>query len=237
MSSHLNCVTDDGITLWEESRHGSEVYSAVEASRIERRPIAAEDVRFPQVLLNLDWWDRDLPSFESLSTPDHETVMELSNPSSDVVTSIRTTRRLGPWQFRDQTIGARRSIMVSHDSHQMQFRYESDPSGAPRILTISKPDVAAASSTRKLAARTTDLHSSETILGESCRWFDMMPDIVDAGLRSCLTRDGIVLKEVVTGRGMNGQEWSAVHLTRRPIRLDEIKPPAALLDPQLWGLD
>jgi hypothetical protein len=134
-------------------------------------------------------------------------------------------------------VGVRRSIMIARDSHQMQFRYESDPSGAPRILTISRPDMAAASSTRKLVSQKTDLHRSETILGESCRWFYLMPDVVDAGLRSCLTRDGIVLKEVVSGRGMSEQEWTAVHLTRRPIRLDEIKPPAELFDPQLWGLD
>jgi hypothetical protein len=235
--SHLSCVTDDGITLWEESRHGSDAFSSVEASRIERRPIAAQDVRFPQALLTLDWWDRDLPSFDSPSTPDHETMMELSSPSSDAVKSIRTTRRLGPWQFLDQAVGARRSIVIGHDSHQMQFRYESDPSGAPRVLTISKPDIPAASSMSKLMSQKTDLHSSETILGESCRWFDMIPDVVDAGRRSCLTSDGIVLKEVVSGRGMSEQEWTAVHLARRPIRLDEIKPPPALLDPQLWGLD
>jgi len=235
--SHLSCVTDDGITLWEESRHGSDVFSSVEATRVERRSIAAGDVRFPGALLTLDWWDRDLPSFDSPSTPDHETVMELSNPAVDTMTSIRTTRRLGPWQFQDRTVGTRRSIAIDHDSHRMQFRYESDASGAPRVLTISTPGFAEASAIRKLVSRRTDLHRSETILGESCRWFDMMSDSVDAGLRSCLTRDGIVLKEVVSGRGMNEQEWTAVRLARRPIRLEEIKPPAELLDPQLWGLD
>jgi hypothetical protein len=234
---HLSCVADDGITLWENSRHGGDVFSSVEATHVERRSIAAEDVRFPQALLNLDWWDRDLPSFDSPATPDHETVMELSNPSSDAVKSIRTTRRLGPWQFRDQTVGTRRSIAIDHDSHRMQFRYDSDRSGAPRVLTISTPDMAAASATRKLVSQRTDLHRSETIVGESCRWFDMMPDTVDASLRSCLTHDGIVLKEVVSGRGMSEQEWTAVHLTRRPIRLDEIKPPAELLEPQTWGIE
>jgi hypothetical protein len=33
------------------------------------------------------------------------------------------------------------------------------------------------------------------------------------------------------------KEWTAVRLTRRPIRLDEIKPPNELLDLHLWGLD
>jgi len=90
-------------------------------------------------------------------------------PSFQAVKSIRTTRRLGPWQFLDQTVGARRSIAIGHDSHRMQFRYESNSSGAPRVLTISKPDIAPASSTRKLVAQKTDLNHSETILGEPCR--------------------------------------------------------------------
>jgi hypothetical protein len=236
--SHLSCITDDGITLWEKTLHGNDVLSSVEASRIERRPIAPEEVQAPRALLTLDWWDTDLPSFDSPSTPDHEAVMELSGASSGSAKSIRTIRRLGPWQFLDETVGSRRWILITHDSHQMQLQYISDPSGAPTRLAIIRPDIISASSTRKLVSKMTELNRSETILGESCRWFNMMPDVVDAGRQSCLTSDRIVLKEVLSGRPMIGEkEWTAVRLTRRPIRLDEIKPPTELLDLHLWGLD
>jgi hypothetical protein len=51
------------------------VLSFIEVSRVERRPIAADDVQLPPTLPALDWWSTDLPSFDSPSTPDHETVM------------------------------------------------------------------------------------------------------------------------------------------------------------------
>lgn len=238
--SHRSCVTDDGITLWDKTLHGNDLLSSTEATRIERRPIAPEEVQPPRALLTLDWWDTDVPSFDSTSTPDHEVVMELSGDASGAGKSIRTMRRLGPWQFRDEIIGSRRWIEIAHDSHQMRFRYDSDASGEPRRLTIARPDIVPDSSAlpaHKSLSKTTDLNRSETILGERCRWFDMMPDVMDAGRRSCLTSDGMVLKEVLSGRGMREQEWTAVRFARRPIRLDEIKPPTELLDPQFWGLN
>ena len=235
--SYQSCITDDGITLSEKTLHGNAVLSSVEASRLERRPVAPEEVQPPRALLALDWWDMDLPSFNTPSTPDHETIMELSGASSGAAKSIRTTRRLGPWQFRDETIDSRRSIVITHDSLRMQFSYASDASGAPKQLSITRPDTISVSFGLKTASPMTDLHRSERILGESCRWFDMMPGVAGAGLRSCLTSDGIALKDIFTGRGMNEQEWTAVRMTRRPIQLDEIKPPTELLDPKLWGLD
>jgi hypothetical protein len=238
--SYLSCVTDDGIALWDKTLHGSDVLSSTMATRIERRPIAPEEVQPPPTLLTLDWWSTDVPSFDSTSTPDHEIVMALSGEASGAGKSIRTMRRLGPWQFRDEIIGSRRWIEIAHDSLQMRLRYESDASGEPRRLTITRPGInsdSSASVPPKPMSATTDLNRSETILGERCRWFNMMPDVMDAGRRSCLTSDGMVLKEVLSGRGMREQEWNAVRFTRRPIRLDEIKPPAELLDPQFWGLN
>jgi hypothetical protein len=43
------------------------------------------------------------------------------------------------------------------------------------------------------------------------------------------------LKESVSWRG-GSETWTAVSLTRRPIAIDEIKPPAELLMPQTWGI-
>jgi hypothetical protein len=235
--SFQSCITDDGITLWEKTLHGNAVLSSVEASRVERRPIAPEEVLPPRALLALDWWDLDLPSFNTPSTPDHETIMELSGASSGAVKSIRTTRRLGPWQFWDGTFGSRRAIAITHDSLRLQFSYASDESGASKQLSITRPDSISVSSGLKTASQMTDLHRSERILGESCHWFDLLPGVASADHRSCLTSGGIVLKDVLSGRGMSEQEWTAVRMTRRPILLDEIKPPAELLDPRLWGLD
>jgi hypothetical protein len=235
--SHLSCITDDGITLWEKTLHGSDVLSSVEASYIERRPVSPEEVQIPRELLTLDWWDAALPSFDGPSTPDHETVMEMSDAPVNDAKSVRTTRRLGPWQFEDETVGSRRWILITHDSRRMQLQYSSDQSGTPRYLTIRRAGPTSDSSTHKLVSETTDLNRSEAILGETCRWLNMMPDVVDAGRSACLTSDGIALKEVISGYWMKTQTWSAVRMTRRPIGLDEIKPPAELLDPRTWGFE
>jgi len=233
--THLSCITEDGITLWEKTLHGNDVSFSIEASRIERRPVAAEDVQVPRTLLNLDWWDADLPSFSDPSAPDYERIMELSEGQPR---STRTTRRLGPWQFQDETTGSRRKISITHDSGQAQLLYESDESGAPRFLSMTRPGYSAiTASTAHERAETSDLKRSETILGERCRWFDMMHGVYGGGLLACLTRDGIALKEVISGLGTSEQTWIATHLTRRPIKLDEIKPPAELLDPRRWGID
>ena len=50
-----------------------------------------------------------------------------------------------------------------------------------------------------------DRGSSETVLGETCRWFDMMPGMMDAGRHACLTSDGIMLKENLYGRGQQAK--------------------------------
>jgi hypothetical protein len=81
----------------------------------------------------------------------------------------------------------------------------------------------------------TDLNRSDTVLNEHCRWFDMTPGMMDAGRSACLTRDGIALKETHWSRG-SGQSWTAVRFARRPVTLNEVTPPAALLDPKLWGI-
>jgi hypothetical protein len=76
---------------------------------------------------------------------------------------------------------------------------------------------------------------SETILGEICHWFDVAPGMEHGGASVCLTSDGIVLKDQRYARG-GRRTWTAIRVTRRPINLDEIKPPAELLEPQTWGI-
>src|SRR5262249_55248079 len=73
-SFHLSCITDDGIELWQRSIYGSNETTPTMATRVERRPVAADEVKPPRSLLMLDWWDRDAPSTISGT----ETRMELS---------------------------------------------------------------------------------------------------------------------------------------------------------------
>jgi hypothetical protein len=235
--SHLSCITDDGIELWQRSVGGNDVVSSAEATRVERRPVAPDEARPPRTLLTLDWWDRNVPLPIAPVTPDYETIMELSGTFAVAGKSIRITRRLGPWQFLEETTNsALRSLHITHDSHQMRFDYSGGESGAPKRLDITRAASAPANPATTAFEQPRDMNRSEAILGETCGWFDMTPGMADTSRSACLTRDGIVLKEERYSRSGSGT-WTAVRLTRRPVSLDEIKPPAALLEPQTWGVD
>jgi len=231
--SHFSCITDDGIELSQlttSNKNGE--FGSAKVEHLERRPVAPQEVQPPLTLLTLDWWDRNPSVVTAQSIPDHETIMELSDGSAGAEKSFRATRRLGPWQFVEETVGdTRRSLTIKHDSHRMWLDYHDDTwFGYPKRLSIMRAVSAPASVPPR------DMDQSEVVLGESCRWYVMMPDVADGGQHACLTSDGIVLKENLYNRASR-RSWTAIRLARRPIGIDEIKPPAELLEPQRWGIE
>jgi hypothetical protein len=240
-SFHLSCVTDDGIELWQRSTFGSKVITFAEATRVERRPVTADEVKPPRSLLILDWWDRDAPTSGASAVLGSETIMELSGQSADAGKSIRTTRQRGQWQSMEETVsGVRRRLEIVHDFGRMGFEYGWDESGAPKRLTITRPASAPEDTATTTSAMWHETNRSETILGETCRWFHLMA-MGDFSRSRCLTNDGVVLKDHWRWRAVEGpamvREWTAVRMTRRPVTLDEIKPSAELLDPRVWGIE
>jgi hypothetical protein len=241
--SHLSCITDDGIEVWQKTVSSKDdVNASAVTEHVERRPVAPDEVRPARTLLVLDWWNQNPPALGAQTIPDNETVMELSEDSAKGGKSIRTTRRLGPWQFLEETAdGTRRSLRITHDSQRMWLmNHASGKPGVPESLTIVRAVPAPAESptpTVQAISIQKDLDRAETVLGETCRWFDMMPSMTDGGRRTCLTKDGIVLKDEISGRVMGLRRWTAIRVTRRPITIDEIKPPAELLMPQTWGIE
>jgi len=234
---HLSCVTDDGIELWQRSIYGSNVIASAEATRVERQTVGSDEVKPPRSLLVLGWWDRDAPS----TIPGHETIMELSGQSADAGKSIRTTHQRGQWRSMEETVsGVRRRLEIAHDSGRMSFEYAWDELGPPKQLTIIRPASTPEGIATTTSAMWNDTNRSETILGETCRWFGMMT-MSDVGRSRCLTNGGVVLKDHWRWRGLEGpavvQEWTAVRMTQRPVTLDEIKPSAELLDPRMWGIE
>ena len=239
----LSCFTDDGIELWHRRFGAQGISWSTEAMRIERRPVAPEEVRLPSALLALNWWDGDVSA--SATAVDHETVMEFSdsrmrpdgsNPASP---TVRTTRRAGPWLFKEVIAGKHRRIEISHDSNRMRLTYESGKSDVEEELTISRPDPepskpGSASPGKSFEPVPQDRY--DTVLGERCRWFDMTPGMQDASTSACFTDDGIMLKEDRRSR-ISLRTWTATRFVRRPVAIDEVKPPAELLQPRTWDLD
>src|SRR5262249_40594873 len=123
-------------------------------------------------------------------------------------------------------------LRVTSATHRFDFTAPDTRFRQPQRLVIFRSPPKAASS---LSEKAMDEH--DTVLGESCDWFDMAPGVMDAGRHECRTRDGIVLKEKNFGWGSSSWGLVAAHLSRRPISVEEVTLPAELLAPKFWGLD
>jgi len=239
--SHLSCVTDDEIEVWQRTLIGTDVIRTAEATSLERRPISPSEVEPPRNLLSPDWWGANVAALTAQGVPDHETVMELSADGSNSGKSIRVTRRLGLWQFIEEHVnGVRQLLDIAHDSGLMHFQYVADRLEPLRRLSIARLSSVPHEIVDRIPApsgtRPENMTEFETVLGETCRWFDTMPG-EDGGRSACLTHDGVLLKERRWSRGSHIHEWTAVRFARRPVSLDEIKPPAEVVDPKTWGIN
>lgn len=235
-TARTSCVTDDGIELWYRFANSSYVVSSAEALRVERRAVAPAEAQPPNDLLALDWWkaeDQQPPA--SATPPEFETVMErLGGDPAQKFT--RTIRRHGGWLSIDDTFRDTQSVFtVEHAARRLTLRFRADERGAPKELTLLRAPAPDPAHPVTVSMTPKALDRFETILGQICRWFDMMPNVMDAGLTSCLTHDGISLKDVYSGRG-GGPTFVAVRFMRRPVALSEIMPPAELLAAKTWGL-
>jgi hypothetical protein len=227
--THLSCITDDGIELWHKSvgRHG--VLGSAEAILIERRAVAPEEVRPMPRLLVPDWWAGDLGEATAPDTPDHEMVMTTESGAV-----VRTTRRHGAWQSVEETWNGVRQLRVTRSGLQ-QLEYTSDNTGARLSIIIPAPVPALSYAVRPGSTRPVDLNRTETVLGETCRWLDLVLGGMHGARQLCRTDDGIVLKESERIIGTT-TVWTAVQLVRRPVSLDEIQGPDILLDERAWGV-
>jgi hypothetical protein len=229
----LSCVTDDGIELWHRYAGGSlGSMFAAEATRVERRPVAASDVEPPRDLFTPGWWLKGATiASATATTTDYETVMrQIGGLRRDLV---RTTRRHDSWTYVEETGPDQwRQLRVTSATHRFDFTAADPRFRQPQRLIISPslPEGLASP-----IAEALDQH--DTMLGERCDWFDTMPTVADAGQHQCRTADGIVLKERNFGWGSDAWGLVATHLSRRPVGLAEVTLPANLLSPKFWGLD
>jgi hypothetical protein len=230
--TRLSCVTDDGIELWRKqvSQYSS---SSQEVTRLDRRPVTADDTA-PPPRLALDWWDKYAPAPAASDIPDHEVVMKLPEGNALAAMSVRTRHRSGQWERIDEILGARRHIRITDEPSGFYFAFWTDNDGGPTDLSITRLDKPAdPSELAKAQSQPKALDRKEAVLGESCDWFNLTPDVSDASTTECLAHDRITLKELFAGRASR-IEWTAVSVTRRPVKLEEMKPPVELLDPQTW---
>src|SRR4029078_5458379 len=80
-----------------------------------------------------------------------------------------------------------------------------------------------------------NLNKSDLYIGERCAWFDLMPQVFDAGHKQCVTEDDIPLRDVFTSGWGPGERYTAVSFKPRRVNLKKMIPPPELLDPSNWG--
>ena len=204
--------------------------SSAEATSVERRPVKPEEVQPSRKFLAVDRWDQNLLAPAAKAIPDHETVMELSDDPAHPDKSIRTTRRHGPWEFQEEKVDHfRRRLTIMHDSLRIYLRYSHDEFRPHEQLKLARYDptpteAPAQPSVQAQSMQPKDLNRSETVVGETCRWFDMMPGMMDFE-PACLSdqRRHHAKREAI-------QQRRPAKLDRDPpdagpIGIDEIKPP------------
>ena len=86
-----------------------------------------------------------------------------------------------------------------------------------------------------MATGKVNLGRHDTFLGEKCTWFDLMPNVADAGQSQCLTSDGIPLMDIHTSGWGSGERFETGSFERRAINMAEIMPPEEYMDPVTWG--
>jgi len=227
-----SCVTDDGIELWYKLATTTSVFTRAEATRVERRPVPAAETRPPRDALRLDPWF-DNAAVPAKTPPDFEAVLERTDGGPK---STRTIRQRGGWTSVAVHEGtALRTLDVTHAFGSFRFRFDAatpTTRAGLNLMTLRSPPV----SGPPLPSREPeDTGKTETVLGEQCRWYDMMPGVSDASQGACRTRDGVTLKEEFSSWG-DRRSFVAVRFARRPVALDEIKPPPALLERKTWNL-
>lgn len=229
----FTCLTDDGIEIATKVLFSSgEVMSETRLIKLRRGPVPEEAVRPPIKLFEASTWLRRLPSFDDY-TPN-------AGDFEATLVSHRSRERLlrhYPWWFRKRD-GNDGSIRITvWNELEEQGLYYSASSGERQFEAIRSPrNPGPFSKAFDDAYGMEDMAKQDQMLGENCAWFDRTPNSADAGLRQCLTSDGIpLLDEHWSGWG-DGEIFKIVALTRRPVSMDEMQPPPDYLDSAVWGV-
>jgi hypothetical protein len=205
---------------------------------ISRRPAAGSfdnvppgDAQPPAGLLDLKSWGLVAPP-AAPGSADHEVMLVSVNDKTLVQReATRLMRRHHSWLYIESRFATGRSEISSHDEQNgLHIGISMDAGGNADQLVIHSRWPAPHNRAQPYTPE-----RKETILGETCTWFDMSPGMADASLGQCRTADGIVLKEERSS-WMRREILQAVRLRRRPFDLIRVLPSRDLLMPRTWGL-
>jgi hypothetical protein len=228
-----SCITDDGIELWHKLiSHRGLIISYVEATSVERRPIGDMEFLPPADLLDLKSWGvaDDLPSGGKRPADFETTLNSTAIATEPPPIFAKTMRRNFPWSLTE-TIGAQfRQLKFEHGPANLRLEI-GGRTGAFLYLHLLRhgPSEDGEPWGEKL-------NRSDTVLGETCDWYDPQPRMMDASLHQCRATDGIVLKEISGSRGSGLSTIEAVEVRRAPAMIRTAVPPEEVLRPGYWHI-
>jgi hypothetical protein len=217
------CMTADGIDL--ERRQAN--IDAIFARRISREPVPADSVSIPLEVFRLTSWVAGQPKINHQQ--DFEVVLQAADPRQ----GSEILRRSGPWKLHLKDAPTSQSTIVSNEDAGLSISFGKGRNG-PRRLSISRQSREPHQPPLDYAGEPITNLPGETILGEKCKWRDMMPGTADAGRHECRTADGIPLKISLTGWGSR-TVLTAVTLHRSPQPIASALPGPDILSPATWG--
>lgn len=229
-----SCVTEDGIELWYKITSGYGLLSWADATKVERRPVSSAEAEPPADLLKIDHWFTESAPNPANTTPDFEMVMRQDGAPE----FARTVKRHGGWLLDEERAGgARQQLSISNPAAGYWLSFHNLVSGTPflGINQNARPRPAAIDTSPDSGIKRMD-RVSETVLGEQCIWFDMAPGAMHGAHYACRTDDGVALREEWIGERRERRVQTATVFVRRTIMMEEIKPPAELMQPKTWGL-
>ena len=228
----LSCLTDDGIevgtrVLYSDKKpmHEKRLTSLV------RRPVAEAEVRPPARLFDPGLWLKPLREYPDrrAALADFEVTMSGRNTQKRVL-------RHYPWRFEEIRGDNELIRLTVWNELENQGMLIMSSAGEHRLYASRSPlDPKNPFSRFDTSTGQVDLKRDDELLGERCTWFDLMPNVADAGNTQCLTADGIPLRDVRTSGWGGGANYTAVSFQRRPVDLKEMLPATDLLDPSTWG--
>lgn len=225
----IACVTADGISVSEhtEGANGEAWPTSVAfAARLTRRAIASDLMQPPSFDRNA-WLGN--PAADAVGEGENYTVL-LEAQQGDIQYLMRRrrgwtgeemrsrdgsatiwaqNRAQGRWVVARLGAGARPEE-VTYGSHRTTGPGEGEP------VKLERP--------------------GETILGLACTWYDVMPNVEDAGRHECRTSNGTPLRIQKIGRGSIRIDAVATRVDRMQSATADVLPPQAWSSPRRWGV-
>ncbi len=223
--SRHTCVTTDGIVLWEGDRRADGTFREnFHVMTLRRGSVPIDAARLPPTAFDWRLWSAQM-SLGDVSSG-HEVTLA-GDSQSRIFGSSRVSilkRQRGDWQLTERELPEGYNFGLEHPRARLTFVDETDL----RRLTFYRVPADWGRLAREPVLNETS--APQTILGLSCRNYNMAPDLTDAGSGECRTVDGITLSLGESSWGQSVLWARAVSVSELPASEKAMAPPEKVFD-------